>query len=80
MENLLLVVWGNELIGSFKLVLKVGDPSPLSVYLGGHDIIYMIKWTRPSPSVSACCKQSKLDGGKAQEPRAVHLRGKHHLQ
>ena len=52
MENLLLVVWGNELVGSFKLIFTVGDCS-LSMDI---DIIHMIKWTRPSPSISACCK------------------------
>ena len=28
------------------------------------DIIHMINWTRPSPSIFAYCKQSKLDSGR----------------
>ena len=42
-----------------KLVLSIGDPSrPLSTKVD-TDVIHMIRWTRPSPSVFAYCKRSK---------------------
>ena len=31
-------------------------PLPPSVYLGRQNIIHVIKWTKPSPSVFAYCK------------------------
>ena len=34
-------------------------PLPSSVYLDRQNVIHMIKWTRPSPSILACCKQPK---------------------
>ena len=41
-----------------KLQARSFNRGPL-LYLVDTDIIYMIKWTRPSPSVFAYCKQSK---------------------
>ena len=41
-----------------RLVLSTG-PLPPSVYLGDTDVIHVIKWTRPSPSIFAYCKRSE---------------------
>ena len=45
---------------------RPGTPPP-SVYLGRHQLIHMIKWTRPSPSVLPTATDQKLDDGKAWE-------------
>ena len=45
---------------------RPGTPPP-SVYLGRHQLIHMIKWTRPSPSVLPTASDQKLDDGKAWE-------------
>ena len=43
-----------------KSVPRMGDPFPLSVYLGRQNVIHVIKWTRPSPSsLHTVCKPSK---------------------
>ena len=43
--------------------------SPPLIYLGTYDVIHMIKWTRPSPSVLlyVTASNQKLDSGKAWE-------------
>ena len=47
-----------------KCVLSIRGPIP-PVYLGDTDVVYMIKWTRPSPSILHTASNPKLDGGKA---------------
>ena len=43
-----------------KCVPWMGDPFPLSVYLGRQNVIHVMKWTRPSPSsLHTVCKPSK---------------------
>ena len=50
--NVLLLVQNEESMHK-KCVLLIGDPSPP---LGRHNVIHVIKWTRPSPSIFAYCK------------------------
>ena len=49
-----------------KCVLSIRGPFP-PVYLGDTDVVYVIKWTRPSPSILHTASNPKLDGGKAWE-------------
>ena len=42
-----------------NLVLSMGDPSPPLSTQVDTDVIHVIKWTRPSPSIFAYCKWSK---------------------
>ena len=57
-KNIPLLVQNEERVCK-KLHSFNQGPTPLSVYLGRQNVIHMIKWTRPSPSVSAYCKRSK---------------------
>ena len=37
-----------------------GEPFSLSIYLGRHNVIYVIEWTGSSPSISAYFKCWKV--------------------
>ena len=65
---------GGETTSSF---FCLGDASPPSVYLGRHNVVRVIKWTRPSPSIFACCKRSKTG---RWEGLGVRLDDKHSSQ
>ena len=65
-----------------KCVLWMSSPP---IYLGRQNVIHVMKWTRPSPSVSAYCKQaiknrtvgrfgneaSQVDGNQSCQYRAI---------
>ena len=49
------------------------EPLPPSVYLGRQNVIHVIKWTRPSPSVFTYCKRSKTGRwGRGQHSHRTH--------
>ena len=58
----------------FKQVTAPQDAHgpPMYVYLGRHNVIHMIKWTRPFPSVFAYCKYWMV-GRPGNEARVTTL-------
>ena len=61
--------WGRNYKKASSSFFQWGIPSPPLFTKVDTDVIHVIKWTRPSPSVFAYCKLSKLDDrdGKAWE-------------
>ena len=52
---------------------STGDPSPPLSTLVDTDIIHVIKWTTPSPSVLAYCKRSKTGQWEGQGTRLYNV-------
>ena len=54
--------WFKTMNACAKYILSIGDPSPLQLStLVDTDVIHVIKWIRPSPSVLHTASNQKLD-------------------